>query len=299
MFNSPSMGIHRGVFTLTTPLEKIQSTTSAGCAALTVVQGSWLLNGDGTPTVGNGLTSSGYTAPATWNNDKKILTPYFVSTLSWNADNYQWDGGGNVLYAQTDIPMYGDKSALSIMCFFRQSVAQTPCGSSPWDGTPNGNQVIIGDCSAGGMGTGGTLFISINPDGKLVLSINSVASGANIVAPSALTVDNVFHHVCGTWSAANGGTLYLYLDKVLIATASSKGAITGFPDPMFGAAYNQLWLGALLGEMGAGNYFTGDISQPKLLNAKVGVDLLTPIYNQGMANLATYVDNRNGIKDYK
>lgn len=298
MFNSPTMGIHRGVATPSTPLERIQSTTLAGCAAMTVVKGSWLLNNSLTATTGNVMSSSGYTAPATWNSDKKIYTPYFLSTLVWNEGNGMWDGGGNVLYTQTDAVMYGDKSALSFMCFFRQNVAQVPCGSTPWAGTPDGNQVIMGDVSGMGMG-GGTMFISINPDGKLVLSINSVGYGANIIAPSALTVDNVFHHVCGTWTAANGGTLFLYLDKVLIATATGKGAITGFPDPMFGSAYNQLWLGATVGDFGAGNFFTGDISQPKLLSSKVGVDLLTPIYNQGIANLATYVDNRDGIKDYK
>ena len=297
MFNSPTMGIHRGVSTPSTPLERIQSTVLANCAAMTVVNGSWLLNNSYAATVGNGFSNQYYTGP-TWNNDKKIYTPYFLSTVSWNPDWYQWAGGGNLIYTQTDMAMYGDKSALTLMCFFRQNVAQTPCGSSPWDETPNGNQVIMGDGSAGGMG-GGTLFISINSVGKLVLSINSVSYGASIVAPDALTVDNVFHHVCGTWSSANGGTLYLYLDKVLIATATGKGAITGWPDPMYGSSYNQLCLGAAIGDMGAGNYFTGDISQPKMLASKAGVDLLTPIYNQGIANLETYVDNRDGIKDYK
>lgn len=296
MFSSPVMGIRRGIFDGKTADMRYPSVSLLGMDRLSGLAGSWLLNNNLAATSGNAFSTLYRTAPS-WNSDRKIYTPYFVSTTSWMdyGEGYgEWSQAGNSIFSDTPASAYGDKSALTMMIWFRLHEAQKPCGTSQWDTSSDGEYVLMADC---GMMGGYTLCISLTPGLRLKCSINDIVSGSQVTAPNALTIDDTFHHVVGIWSAANGGSLHLYLDKILVASTTNIGSVTTWPDINYMGA-NQLNLGGLSTDMGIGNFFTGDLSQPKFFCKKVGADLIAPIYDRGQSNLAAYIDNRNNITDY-
>lgn len=288
MFSIPSTGIHNCVSTGTSALERHASPALAGISKLSGQTGSWLLNNNGVASIGSPM---GTGTPDHYNNDRKIFTPFFNGTSSYmyatTTSSPGVRGEGNYIYnlLGNEFP-YGNMAAISMMVWFRLSIAQ-----------PVTQEVVM--MADIGMMSGGTISLNLTSDLKLKCAINTPTTGANVVASSALSVDNTFHHAVGIWTSANGGSLFLYLDKILVASGTSKGAITIFANQMMGSSYMYLGCGQAEFIPTRSNYFAGDLSQAKFFGKRVGVDSITAIYNQGLANLAPYVDNRNNIVDYK